>query len=617
MDTRAARHFTSLRGTIFPVPWTTSAQLPPEMLQHHASQIANEENGLIRHSSRPSRLSESTRYSLMKRYSEQMKYTALFLLVCSVAGATLAFSPPTRTNVVVAVGHQPPKRWHGIAVPSNHPLVAIPKRGFSPSLRPSTWLSTTTSSSNTVFDDHGDHEMSSQSGKDDKLLPKENGAITTYTTAEELPSPQDQRYSASDWLHNIKSLNRSSILQETKGPVLAVMGWSALLSCIHQGLLWKGFTAAAKRMCISSKPHSFLVSALGLLLVFRTNSAYQRFAEGRVIWERILSISRNMSRMAILYDDEFGVKRSRRFFRLLAAFPYLLHHHIHPSSDASRDKEYGLALIRSEPVQISRAGSSSSSTMRKNQPHHHPSLQQQQQKRISKNGDYTKNNANNNNNNNSSNDDDDDDGSMCWVDRRNLPWSLFPDTALQLCAQSSNRPLWVCDRLSEEVNNIEYTPNFTSRERLTFLSQIGHLSKCVGECERIHQTAVPLNYARHSLRSLTLWLFTLPFALLEDFGWMTGPVMGLTAWMFYGVYQIGYTIEDPFVKSLRLSNLCDAIFRDVMTGTDAMQQRMTAFEPSAQEQEEWGDLDETTMSRGSLFPQRATNFSSSSSMPRP
>jgi predicted membrane chloride channel (bestrophin family) len=31
-------------------------------------------------------------------------------------------------------------------------------------------------------------------------------------------------------------------------------------------------------MCMSSKPHSFLVSALGLLLVFRTNSAYQRFA---------------------------------------------------------------------------------------------------------------------------------------------------------------------------------------------------------------------------------------------------------------------------------------------------------------------------------------------------
>lgn len=113
----------------------------------------------------------------------------------------------------------------------------------------------------------------------------------------------------------------------------------------------------------------------------------------------------------------------------------------------------------------------------------------------------------------------------------------------------------------------------------------------VGACERIHQTAVPLNYARHSLRSLTLWLFTLPFAVVEDFGLLTGPVMALAAWLLYGIYQIGYQIEDPFQGTLRLSILCDAIYRDVMYGTGYMKRRISAFSETKEERDAWSALD--------------------------
>jgi predicted membrane chloride channel (bestrophin family) len=122
--------------------------------------------------------------------------------------------------------------------------------------------------------------------------------------------------------------------------------------------------------------------------------------------------------------------------------------------------------------------------------------------------------------------------------------------------------------------DIPYGPNFSSRERLSLLGFVEKLTNAVGQCERIHQTAVPLNYARHSLRSLTLWLFTLPFALVQDLGFLTGPAMGVIAWLLFGVYQIGYTIEDPFQGSLRLTILCDAIRRDVIGESSV---RETAF----------------------------------------
>lgn len=239
--------------------------------------------------------------------------------------------------------------------------------------------------------------------------------------------------------------------------------------------------------------------------------------------------------MASLYVEEVGTARLNRTLRLLAAFPYLLRHHVKPQYNMDRnDYDDDVVLGKNENV----------------------------------NG-----------------------ASRRAVDPRALPWCLLPPIALQKCITSSNRPLWVCDRLSEEINNVMYTDNFTSRERLTFLGQIGKLSDSVGECERIHQTAVPLNYARHSLRSLTFWLFTLPFCLVGELNLLTAPVMGAIAWLMLGVYQIGYTIEDPFQGSLRLKVLCDAIYHDVMAGNNGtLLNRQSAFEMDSEELNEWSEM---------------------------
>lgn len=107
----------------------------------------------------------------------------------------------------------------------------------------------------------------------------------------------------------------------------------------------------------------------------------------------------------------------------------------------------------------------------------------------------------------------------------------------------------------------------------------------------------PLNYARHSLRSLTIWLFSLPFALVSEFGLLTAPVMGVISWLLFGVYQIGCSIEDPFQGSLRLSILCDAIYRDVMYDADMSNKRDSAFQLEA-ELYEWdllGPIEESKL----------------------
>jgi len=353
--------------------------------------------------------------------------------------------------------------------------------------------------------------------------------------------------SSSDWFHNTASLPNSAILRAIRGPVLFMTSWATFLSILYRHFSIHKPTVA-QMMSIPTTPHSLMVSALSLLLVFKTNSAYQRFAEGRKIWENIINHSRDLYRMMNLYENEIGRSKRRRLQRLLAAFPYLLRHRIRPNLvmhrlddvENRRDPEISLLLYQDraaddldpEAAAVATQEENEGKSRRKTRP-------------------------------------------LFWVDKRTLPWRLLPPNALQPCARAQNRPLWVCDRMSQELRLVPDGPNFSARERLALISKVEKLSGCIGACERIHQTAVPLNYARHSLRALTMWLFTLPFGLVSSLKLVTGPVLFLVSWLLFGVYEIGYSIEDPFQGTLRLSVLCDTIRRDVLA--DEMV-RSTAFQ---------------------------------------
>jgi len=157
----------------------------------------------------------------------------------------------------------------------------------------------------------------------------------------------------------------------------------------------------------------------------------------------------------------------------------------------------------------------------------------------------------------------------CVANRQMLPWRLIEPSSMAACCESRNRSLWVCDRMASEVAGapVKTTGTFTSRERLALLTKINALSSTIGQCERIHQTLVPVNYARHCLRALTIYLATLPLTVLGGSVIeivKTGMITNLISWLMFGIYEIGYSIEDPFQGSIRLSILCENIRRDVL-----------------------------------------------------
>lgn len=70
---------------------------------------------------------------------------------------------------------------------------------------------------------------------------------------------------------------------------------------------------------------------LSLLLVFRTNTAYERFWEGRKQWGSLINISRNLARqmwVAIAENDPRDRTQKIVMLRLLVAFAVAMKHHL-------------------------------------------------------------------------------------------------------------------------------------------------------------------------------------------------------------------------------------------------------------------------------------------------
>lgn len=133
----------------------------------------------------------------------------------------------------------------------------------------------------------------------------------------------------------------------------------------------------------------------------------------------------------------------------------------------------------------------------------------------------------------------------------------------------SNKPLHICNLLGKQLAGVPDTPelepvSFSARERLAMLSKVSSLSDCIGACERIVQTPVPLHYARHTSRLATLFVNTLPFCLARELGFLLVPTMGVICWALFGIQEIGLMIEEPFREVIKLDSICQTIHRDVL-----------------------------------------------------
>ncbi len=234
---------------------------------------------------------------------------------------------------------------------------------------------------------------------------------------------------------------------------------------------------------------------LGLLLVFRTNTAYERFWEGRKVWGNIVNDVRNLARRVwVTVDERILESRDNKMevLRLIVAFAVATKIH-----------------LRGESV-------------------------------------------------------------------NNELETLMP-TARYLTLKTMNNPPLEIAFWIEDYLQLQYNLNCINSYQLIAMQELlNSLVDCLGACERILKTPIPLAYTIHLKQVLLVYCFLIPFELVEGLGWWTGLSVALISFTLFGVEAIALEIENPFgydPNDLPLDTICNTMKRnieDLMTLTPSV-----------------------------------------------
>lgn len=150
------------------------------------------------------------------------------------------------------------------------------------------------------------------------------------------------------------------------------------------------------------------------------------------------------------------------------------------------------------------------------------------------------------------------------------PASKLPEGEVERVLASDHLALAVAARLSALINNARQRGLFDENLQAMLDRPLAELIDHIGGCERIHKTPLPFPYMVHLRRALLLYCYTLPFALVRDFGWVTILDTLLVTYIFFGIEEIGVEIEDPFgddENDLPLEQFCagiEAVLEDLL-----------------------------------------------------
>ncbi|KAI8618040.1 Bestrophin, RFP-TM, chloride channel-domain-containing protein [Chytriomyces sp. MP71] len=77
-------------------------------------------------------------------------------------------------------------------------------------------------------------------------------------------------------------------------------------------------------------------------------------------------------------------------------------------------------------------------------------------------------------------------------------------------------------------------------------SAISSLEEAFIQLDRIKATPIPYAYRIHLSQSVLLYLFGIPFCVIQDLRWLTPFVSFITAFLLIGTIEVGAKIEQPF-----------------------------------------------------------------------
>jgi putative membrane protein len=133
-------------------------------------------------------------------------------------------------------------------------------------------------------------------------------------------------YNTKDWFTFIFRFHKADTVRTLFPLIIAISIYSGIIVWLEV-YYWKlSATSYVRNVPLM---HGLLGFVISMLLVFRTNTAYDRWWEGRKLWGSLVNTSRNFA-MKLEVTLPIGDTERRSFFRkIIPAYAYALHNHLH------------------------------------------------------------------------------------------------------------------------------------------------------------------------------------------------------------------------------------------------------------------------------------------------
>lgn len=144
-----------------------------------------------------------------------------------------------------------------------------------------------------------------------------------------------------EWISILFRFHRSDTARRLFWPMIAVSGYAALVAWLEMEVWRLNENSQVRNITIL---HTLLGFVISFLLVFRTNTAYERWWEGRKQWGALVNTSRNMAmKLSALLPSEHPL---RAFFRqMIPAYAETLKNHL-------RSEQSRIALFDQLPPDV-------------------------------------------------------------------------------------------------------------------------------------------------------------------------------------------------------------------------------------------------------------------------
>ena len=133
-------------------------------------------------------------------------------------------------------------------------------------------------------------------------------------------------YNPKEWFTFIFRFHKADTFRKLFPLMLGIGAYSALIAFLEMEY-WK----LSEDNYLRNLPvmHNLLGFAISMLLVFRTNTAYDRWWEGRKLWGNLVNNSRNLALKLSSFLPENETTHRSFFSKIISSFAFSLHNHLH------------------------------------------------------------------------------------------------------------------------------------------------------------------------------------------------------------------------------------------------------------------------------------------------